>query len=81
MRTTFGAAFYARVSTEDRQSPLDSIAWQRSVASVLLEPHDGKIVAEYLDVGVSRSLSVVASSRSRSAPRRLHPQGPGPSMQ
>jgi site-specific DNA recombinase len=56
MSTTFGAAFYARVSTEDRQSPVDSIAWQRSVASGLLEPHGGKIVVEYLDVGVSRSL-------------------------
>ena len=56
MSTTFAAAFYARVSTEDRQSPADSIAWQRSVASGLLEPHGGEIVADYLDVGVSRSL-------------------------
>jgi site-specific DNA recombinase len=53
---TFRAAFYARVSTEDRQSPEDSIAWQRSVAVALIGAHGGEIVAEYLDVGVSRSL-------------------------
>ncbi len=50
------AALYARVSTEDRQSPVDSIAWQRSVAAALMEAHDGNVVVEYLDVGVSRSL-------------------------
>ena len=53
---TFRAALYARVSTEDRQSPEDSIAWQRSVATALIGPHDGTIVVEYLDVGVSRAL-------------------------
>jgi site-specific DNA recombinase len=53
---TFRAALYARVSTEDRQAPEDSIAWQRSVAAALIEAQGGQIVAEYLDVGVSRSL-------------------------
>ena len=53
--TTFRAALYARVSAEDRQAPEDSIAWQRSVAAALIEPH-AAIVVEYLDVGVSRSL-------------------------
>jgi site-specific DNA recombinase len=53
---TFRAALYARVSTEDRQSPTDSIAWQRSIVAALIAPHGGRIVAEYLDVGVSRSL-------------------------
>ena len=38
---TFRAALYARVSTEDRQSPEDSIAWQRSVATALIGPHGG----------------------------------------
>jgi site-specific DNA recombinase len=52
----FRAAFYARVSTEDRQSPEDSIAWQRAAATALIENHGGRIVAEYLDVGISRSL-------------------------
>ena len=56
MSSTFEAALYARVSTEDRQSPADSIAWQRSIAAALIETHGGHIVAEYLDVGVSRSL-------------------------
>ena len=49
-------ALYARVSTEDRQSPEDSIAWQRAVAKGIVEPAGGSIIAEYLDVGVSRSL-------------------------
>jgi len=53
---TFRAALYARVSTEDRQSPEDSIAWQRAAANALIEVHGGEIVADYLDVGVSRSL-------------------------
>jgi len=65
---TFRAAFYARVSTEDRQSPEDSIAWQRSVASALIAPHGGQITTEYLDVGVSRS---VPWSRRREASRLL----------
>ena len=33
----FGPRLYARVSTEDRQSPADSIAWQRSIAAALIE--------------------------------------------
>ena len=37
MSSTFEAALYARVSTEDRQSPADSIAWQRSIAAALIE--------------------------------------------
>jgi site-specific DNA recombinase len=52
----FRAALYARVSTEDRQSPEDSIAWQRAAATALIENHGGRIVAEYLDIGISRSL-------------------------
>jgi len=53
---SFRAALYARVSTEDRQAPEDSIAWQRSVAEGLIAGHGGRIVVEYLDIGVSRSL-------------------------
>ncbi len=56
MSTPFAAALYARVSTEDRQSPTDSIAWQRALATSLIAAQGGRIVAEYLDVGVSRSL-------------------------
>jgi DNA invertase Pin-like site-specific DNA recombinase len=54
--TTFRAALYARVSTEDRQAREDSIAWQRSVAAAVIEGSGGRIVVEYLDVAVSRSL-------------------------
>ncbi len=56
MNPPFAAALYARVSTEDRQSPTDSIAWQRALATSLIAAQGGRIVAEYLDVGVSRSL-------------------------
>jgi site-specific DNA recombinase len=56
MSPTFRAAFYGRVSTEDRQSPTDSLAWQRAAATALVQAHGGRIVSEYLDVGVSRSM-------------------------
>lgn len=48
-------AFYGRVSTEDNQNPADSRAWQLSRSTSLIAPHDGTIVAEYFDVGFSRS--------------------------
>ncbi len=49
-------AFYGRVSTEDQQDPASSRQWQLSRASGLIEPHGGVIVAEFFDVGQSRSL-------------------------
>ena len=49
-------AFYGRVSTEDQQDPEASRQWQRSRAQALVEPHGGEIVAEFFDVGESRSL-------------------------
>ena len=49
-------AFYGRVSTEDQQDPAASRGWQLSRAESLIAPHDGRIVAEYFDVGLSRSL-------------------------
>jgi site-specific DNA recombinase len=49
-------AFYGRVSTEDQQDPESSLQWQRSRAEALIRPHDGEIVAEYFDIGESRSL-------------------------
>lgn len=49
-------AFYGRVSTEDQQDPAASKAWQLSRASALIEPHGGRIVREFFDVGQSRSL-------------------------
>jgi DNA invertase Pin-like site-specific DNA recombinase len=49
-------AFYGRVSTEDQQDPASSRGWQLARAEALIEPHDGHVVAEFFDVGQSRSL-------------------------
>lgn len=49
-------AFYGRVSTEDQQDPTSSKQWQLSRASSLIEPHGGIVVAEFFDIGKSRSL-------------------------
>ena len=49
-------AFYGRVSTEDNQDPVSSANWQRSRAQQLIEPAGGELVAEFFDVGQSRSL-------------------------
>jgi len=49
-------AFYGRVSTEDQQDPASSRQWQLSRAEALIGPHGGKVVAEYFDIGQSRSL-------------------------
>ena len=48
-------AFYGRVSTEDQQDPEASRAWQLARARTLSERH-GEIVAEFFDVGQSRSI-------------------------
>jgi site-specific DNA recombinase len=49
-------AFYGRVSTEDQQDPEASRNWQLSRSRALIEPAGGKIVAEFFDIGLSRSL-------------------------
>ena len=49
-------AFLGRVSTEDAQDPEASRGWQLRRAKALIEPYSGVIVAEYFDVGQSRSL-------------------------
>jgi site-specific DNA recombinase len=49
-------AFNGRVSTEDNQDPEASYNWQKSRSRSLIEPVGGIIVAEYFDVGQSRSL-------------------------
>jgi len=49
-------AFYGRVSTEDQQDPESSRAWQLARSRALIEPSGGVIVAEYFDIGLSRSL-------------------------
>ncbi|MEV1286170.1 recombinase family protein [Micromonospora sp. NPDC049679] len=49
-------AFYGRVSTEDQQDPEASRAWQLSRSRALIEPVGGQVVAEFFDIGLSRSL-------------------------
>src|SRR6266496_4539730 len=49
-------AFYGRVSTEDQQDPTSSRNWQLARARQVIEPANGQIVAEYFDIGQSRSL-------------------------
>jgi DNA invertase Pin-like site-specific DNA recombinase len=49
-------AFYGRCSTEDNQDPETSHAWQLSNARKFVEPLGGLVVAEYFDVGQSRSV-------------------------
>lgn len=49
-------AFYGRVSTEDQQDPASSRGWQLSRATQLIEPSGGQVVAEFFDIGQSRSL-------------------------
>ena len=48
--------FLGRVSTEDNQDPEASYNWQKSRSRALIEPAGGIIVAEYFDIGQSRSL-------------------------
>ena len=49
-------AFYGRVSTEDQQDPESSRGWQLARAQALITPVDGEVVAEFFDIGQSRSL-------------------------
>ncbi|WP_026361393.1 recombinase family protein [Amycolatopsis nigrescens] len=49
-------AVYGRCSTEDNQDPETSRGWQVGNASKFVEPLGGRIVAEYFDVGQSRSV-------------------------
>ena len=49
-------AFYGRVSTEDHQDPVTSLARQQAQAAALVAGH-GRIVAEYFDIGQSRALA------------------------
>ena len=48
--------FLGRVSTEDNQDPEASYNWQKSRSRALIEPAGGIIVADYFDIGQSRSL-------------------------
>jgi site-specific DNA recombinase len=48
-------AFYGRVSTEDQQDPKSSRNWQLARSRQIIEPA-GEVVAEFFDIGQSRSL-------------------------
>ncbi|NYH77202.1 DNA invertase Pin-like site-specific DNA recombinase [Actinopolyspora biskrensis] len=55
--TGLGAvAFYGRCSTEDNQDPETSYNWQLSNARKFVEPLGGSVVAEFFDIGQSRSV-------------------------
>ena len=54
--TADATAFYGRCSTEDNQDPQTSRGWQLGNARRFIEPRGGRIVAEYFDVGESRSV-------------------------
>ena len=49
-------AFYGRCSTEDNQDPETSRGWQFGNARKFVEPFGGTVVAEFFDVGQSRSV-------------------------
>jgi site-specific DNA recombinase len=55
-RRTIRFASWERVSTEDRQDPESSRAWQYARGKGLIEPHGGVIVAEFFDIDKSRSI-------------------------
>jgi len=49
-------AFYGRVATEDQQDPESSRNWRLARARQLIEPSGGEVVAQFFDIGLSRSL-------------------------
>jgi site-specific DNA recombinase len=49
-------ASWGRVSTEDRQDPESSRAWQHARGKSLIEPHGGQIVTGFFDIDKSRSI-------------------------
>ncbi|GLZ37168.1 recombinase [Actinokineospora sp. NBRC 105648] len=49
-------AFYGRCSTEDNQDPETSLGWQQGNAAKFVGPLGGRIVAEFFDIGQSRSV-------------------------
>jgi site-specific DNA recombinase len=72
--TTIRFASWGRVSTEDRQDPESSRAWQYARSEALIEPHGGVIVAEFFDIDKSRSSPHSAAPR----PASCSPPSPMP---
>ncbi|EWC59255.1 Site-specific recombinase [Actinokineospora spheciospongiae] len=55
-RLSWNVAFYGRCSTEDNQDPETSHGWQLGNARKFVEPVGGTVVAEFFDIGQSRSV-------------------------
>jgi site-specific DNA recombinase len=53
---TIRFASWERVSTEDRQDPESSRAWQYARGKALVEPHGGVIVVEFFDIDKTRAI-------------------------
>ncbi|GAA2405957.1 recombinase family protein [Actinomadura vinacea] len=70
-------AFYGRVSTEDKQDPAASKAWQLRRAETLIETRGGRIVVEYFDVDRSRSIPWVRRPRASELLEALKDPGRG----
>jgi DNA invertase Pin-like site-specific DNA recombinase len=49
-------AFFGRGSTEDNQDPKTSHDWQLANARHVVEPRSGEVVADFFDIGFSRSV-------------------------
>jgi site-specific DNA recombinase len=49
-------ASWERVSTEDRQDPESSRAWQYARGKALVQPHGGVIVVEFFDIDKTRAI-------------------------
>jgi hypothetical protein len=49
-------AFFGRCSTEDNQDPKTSHDWQLANARNVVEPRGGEVVADFFDIGYSRSV-------------------------
>lgn len=70
-------AFYGRVSTEDYQDPLTSLARQLGQAGTLIAGH-GQIAAEFFDIGQSRTLAWGRRPQAAPTTRTSAPSGPAP---
>src|SRR3984885_178496 len=69
-------AFYGRVSTEDWQDPASSWDRQREQAGALVRGH-GAIVAEFFDIGESRSVAWARRPQAAALVARLADPGRG----
>ncbi len=69
-------AFYGRVSTEDWQDPESSLVWQREQAGALVLGH-GAVVAEFFDIGQSRTVAWARRPQAAALAAQLADPGRG----